>query len=124
MTDDRHAELDRITIGGARRHDAPIVLAAHDPEWRRLYEREARRKRGVLGDRVRVLEHAGSTLVPGLAAKPVIDIRRTGDLAYRPPSRGSVTSGPIATAVRCHSAYCATTPSSSTTSSASNVPLA
>ena len=31
---------------------------------------------------------------------------------------------PAATAVRCHSAYCATTPSSSTTSSASNVPLA
>jgi GrpB-like predicted nucleotidyltransferase (UPF0157 family) len=94
MTDDRHAELDRITIGGARRHDAPIVLAAHDPEWRRLYEREARRIRGVLGDRVRVLEHAGSTSVPGLAAKPVIDIilgvpDSRDEAAYVPPLEGA-----------------------------------
>jgi GrpB-like predicted nucleotidyltransferase (UPF0157 family) len=36
--------------------------------------RLATTSRGVLGDRVRVLEHAGSTSVPGLSAKPVIDI--------------------------------------------------
>ena len=39
-----------------------------------LYEREAARIRSLLGDRVRLLEHAGSTSVPGLAAKPIIDI--------------------------------------------------
>jgi len=40
------------------------------------------------------------------------------------PSRGAVSSGPLATPVRSHGPYCATTPSSSATSSAANVPLA
>ena len=40
-----------------------------------LYEREAARVRAILGDRVRLLEHAGSTSVPGLPAKPIIDMR-------------------------------------------------
>ena len=39
-----------------------------------LYEREAARIRSVLGERVLRLEHVGSTSVPGLAAKPIIDI--------------------------------------------------
>jgi GrpB-like predicted nucleotidyltransferase (UPF0157 family) len=51
-----------------------IYLAEYDPEWPRLFAREAERIRAALGDRVRLLEHAGSTSVPGLAAKPRIDI--------------------------------------------------
>jgi GrpB-like predicted nucleotidyltransferase (UPF0157 family) len=39
-----------------------------------LYEREAARVRGILGDRVLLLEHAGSTSVPGLPAKPIVDM--------------------------------------------------
>jgi GrpB-like predicted nucleotidyltransferase (UPF0157 family) len=54
--------------------NGPIYLAEYDPEWPRLYAREAERIRAALGDRVRLLEHAGSTAVPGLAAKPRIDI--------------------------------------------------
>jgi GrpB-like predicted nucleotidyltransferase (UPF0157 family) len=54
--------------------NGPILLAEYDPEWPRLYAREAERIRGALGERVRLLEHAGSTSVPGLAAKPRIDI--------------------------------------------------
>jgi GrpB-like predicted nucleotidyltransferase (UPF0157 family) len=50
------------------------VLADYDPEWPRLYQREADRIRSLLGDRVLRLEHIGSTSVPGLAAKPIIDI--------------------------------------------------
>jgi GrpB-like predicted nucleotidyltransferase (UPF0157 family) len=52
----------------------PIQIADYDPEWPRLFEREAARVRATLGDRVLLLEHAGSTSVPGLAAKPKIDM--------------------------------------------------
>lgn len=56
------------------RHGGPIVLVESDPEWPRLFAREAARIREVLGDQVLRLEHVGSTSVPGLAAKPVIDV--------------------------------------------------
>jgi GrpB-like predicted nucleotidyltransferase (UPF0157 family) len=74
MDDVRQAELDGVWIDGAPRHDKPIHLAPYNPEWPSWYEAEAIRIRTALGDRVRLLEHAGSTSVPGLSAKPVIDI--------------------------------------------------
>jgi GrpB-like predicted nucleotidyltransferase (UPF0157 family) len=51
-----------------------ILIADYSPNWPQLFEREAARIRLVLGPRVLRIEHAGSTSVPGLAAKPVIDI--------------------------------------------------
>jgi len=51
-----------------------IQIADYDPEWPRLFAREARRIQAVLGDRVLLIEHVGSTSVPGLAAKPRIDV--------------------------------------------------
>ena len=51
-----------------------IQLVDYDPAWPELFRREAERIRAVLGDRVLLLEHVGSTSVPGLAAKPIIDI--------------------------------------------------
>jgi GrpB-like predicted nucleotidyltransferase (UPF0157 family) len=51
-----------------------VLLAEYDPEWPALFEREATRIRGALGDRVLLLEHLGSTSVPGLPAKPIIDM--------------------------------------------------
>jgi GrpB-like predicted nucleotidyltransferase (UPF0157 family) len=72
MTDE--ADLRAVTIGEPTRADGPITLADYDPRWPALYEHEATRIRAALGDRVLLLEHAGSTSVPGLAAKPVIDI--------------------------------------------------
>nr|WP_116203780.1 GrpB family protein [Amycolatopsis circi] len=68
------ASIQAAFVGTAPKHGKPITLAEYDPEWPRLYEREAARIRDVLGERVLVLEHVGSTSVPGLAAKPVIDI--------------------------------------------------
>jgi GrpB-like predicted nucleotidyltransferase (UPF0157 family) len=56
------------------RLDGPVLLAEYDPQWPVLYEREAARIRSVLGERVLLLEHVGSTSVPGLAAKPIVDI--------------------------------------------------
>ena len=55
-------------------HDAPIHLAEYDPEWPALFRREEERVRRALGEKVLRLEHIGSTSVPGLAAKPIIDI--------------------------------------------------
>lgn len=84
------AQMDAITVGGAKPHDAPVTLVEYDPAWPRLFEAEARRIRGALGEQVSRLEHTGSTSVPGLAAKPIIDITLivpdSGDeAAYVPP---------------------------------------
>ena len=53
---------------------ASIQIVDYDPEWPRLYEREAARVQTALGERILLLEHVGSTSVPGLAAKPKIDM--------------------------------------------------
>ena len=63
-----------MTIDKRPRHDGPIVLVDYDDAWPVRFEREARRIRAALGARAMLLEHAGSTSVPGLAAKPIIDI--------------------------------------------------
>ena len=78
------------TIGELQVHDGPVHLDDYDPAWPGWFEREARRIRAALGERVRLLEHAGSTSVPGLAAKPIIDIvlavpDSTDEGAYVPP---------------------------------------
>jgi GrpB-like predicted nucleotidyltransferase (UPF0157 family) len=60
-----------------------IEIADPDPAWRRQYDTLASRIREALGWRVLQLEHVGSTSVPELAAKPVIDI----DLTVADPGR-------------------------------------
>lgn len=52
----------------------PVVIADYDPQWPILFEEEKGRIQGVIGERVLAIEHIGSTAVPGLGAKPVIDI--------------------------------------------------
>jgi GrpB-like predicted nucleotidyltransferase (UPF0157 family) len=54
--------------------DGPVILVDYDPDWDALYLREAARIRTALGDRLLLIEHVGSTAVPGLAAKPKLDI--------------------------------------------------
>jgi GrpB-like predicted nucleotidyltransferase (UPF0157 family) len=54
--------------------NSPIELHAYNPVWPSIYAGLARDIRAALGAKVRLLEHAGSTSVPGLSAKPVIDI--------------------------------------------------
>jgi len=66
--------LAKVTIGGPQALTGPIEIRDYHPAWPALYLREAERIRGVLGDRVVRLEHVGSTSVPGMPAKPVIDI--------------------------------------------------
>lgn len=51
-----------------------VVLVAYDPSWPAQFEQLAGRIRAALGDDALQIEHIGSTSVPGLSAKPVIDI--------------------------------------------------
>jgi GrpB-like predicted nucleotidyltransferase (UPF0157 family) len=67
-------ELARVTIGGPRPLTEPIEISEYDPRWPEWYEREEARIRSVLGERVIRIEHVGSTSVPDLPAKPIIDI--------------------------------------------------
>lgn len=67
-------QIRAATVGELRPRSGPIQLVDYDPQWPRLFHREADRVRAALGDRVRLIENVGSTSVPGLAAKPIIDI--------------------------------------------------
>ena len=51
-----------------------IVVADYDPAWPRMFEEERARLSAALGPQVLTIEHIGSTAVPGLAAKPIIDL--------------------------------------------------
>jgi GrpB-like predicted nucleotidyltransferase (UPF0157 family) len=51
----------------------PVILAAYDPEWPRLAAGHSRRLQ-ALGSALVIVHHIGSTSVPGLAAKPIIDL--------------------------------------------------
>jgi GrpB-like predicted nucleotidyltransferase (UPF0157 family) len=68
------AELQAVTVGPVTRLGGPVELSEPDPAWPALFEREADRIRSLLGDDALVVEHVGSTSVPGLPAKPIIDI--------------------------------------------------
>ena len=83
-------EILAARVGGDAPTYVPIILSDYDPEWPRLYAREERRIRAALGERTVLLEHVGSTSVPGLAAKPRIDILlvvpdSADEPAYVPP---------------------------------------
>jgi len=52
-----------------------IVITEYDANWRVLFEEEAHRLRAAFGSAALRIEHVGSTSVPGLAAKSVIDIQ-------------------------------------------------
>jgi GrpB-like predicted nucleotidyltransferase (UPF0157 family) len=51
-----------------------IVVAEHDVEWTAAFAAERERLSAVVGDAALGIEHIGSTAVPGLPAKPIIDI--------------------------------------------------
>ena len=53
---------------------SPVYVVPYDPAWPQWYEEEKARLQADIGAYVHSIEHMGSTAVPGLAAKPVIDI--------------------------------------------------
>lgn len=51
-----------------------VEVAPYDPAWPGLFQAEAARLAAVFGEELRAIHHMGSTSVPGLAAKPIVDI--------------------------------------------------
>jgi GrpB-like predicted nucleotidyltransferase (UPF0157 family) len=61
--------------GGDHDCRAMIEIVPYDSAWPERFARLGRELRGALGDLAMRIDHIGSTAVPGLAAKPVIDIQ-------------------------------------------------
>ena len=70
-------EIQAYSVDIIKPLTGPIAFVEYDPDWPALFAREEARIRSILGGRVLRLEHTGSTSVPGLAAKPIIDITMT-----------------------------------------------
>ncbi|WP_121821586.1 GrpB family protein [Halostella salina] len=51
-----------------------VSLAPHDPAWAERYAAEVDRLRAVVGDDISEFHHVGSTAVPGVPAKPIVDV--------------------------------------------------
>ena len=84
------AEIEAVTVGEPTRLQGPVHLAEYDPGWPALFRAEAAALREVLGSSARRVEHVGSTSVPGLVAKPIIDMLlvvadSAAEAAYAPP---------------------------------------
>ena len=89
------------TIGTLKPLSSRILIVDYDQQWPELFGREAVRIRAALGNRALRIEHTGSTAVPGLVAKPIIDmllvvIDSTDEDAYVPDleAAGYVASYP------------------------------
>lgn len=69
---ERDAYLDEVLIGGREKRE--IVIVDYDPAWPARFELERDLVRRALDKAPLGIEHIGSTAVPGLAAKPIIDL--------------------------------------------------
>ena len=66
--------LKQVTIGNVSELCGLIELKEYDPAWAALYEAERQKINNALKRNGIIIEHVGSTSVPGLCAKPIIDI--------------------------------------------------
>ncbi|HUJ12095.1 MAG TPA: GrpB family protein [Verrucomicrobiae bacterium] len=64
--------MNEVLIGGIEKRE--IVIADYDPRWPQKFQKHAEILSQTLGSKALAIEHVGSTSVPGLAAKPIIDI--------------------------------------------------
>jgi len=67
-------QLRQSTVGELKPFESSITLVEYDPVWPENFAREAQRIKATLSERAIRVEHVGSTSVPGLMAKPIIDI--------------------------------------------------
>lgn len=67
-------EIAAATVGEVEPYAVEVVLEDYNPAWPDWYAEEEAVIRAALGDVALRIEHTGSTSVPGLAAKPLIDI--------------------------------------------------
>jgi GrpB-like predicted nucleotidyltransferase (UPF0157 family) len=91
---DKVASIDKhfaaVTIGDRQPLNSTIHLAPYHADWPSQFLQHANLIREALAEKVLLLEHVGSTSVPGLAAKPIIDIilavaDSADESAYVPP---------------------------------------
>ena len=87
LTEERIREY---TIGELHPISGTIAIVDYNPRWPELFLIEAGRIRALLGDAALRIEHTGSTSVPGLAAKPIIDMllvvaNSADEASYVPP---------------------------------------
>jgi len=67
-----------------------VRLSPYNPQWKKLYEQERERVVSVIGEYILDIQHVGSTSIPGVKAKPIIDIAigvkdlRTGRNCIKP----------------------------------------
>jgi GrpB-like predicted nucleotidyltransferase (UPF0157 family) len=71
MTED---QIRAAIVGEFKPLQGRVLLVDSDPDWPVIFQHEAERIRSALGERALQIEHIGSTSVPGLTAKPIIDV--------------------------------------------------
>ena len=71
-SENRDTHLDAVLIGGRERR--AIVICDYDHAWPERFNEERARVLSALGSVALRIEHIGSTAVPGLAAKPIVDV--------------------------------------------------
>lgn len=74
MTELTDEYIQKVIVNGNVEHNQTIQLNPYDEKWPALFEREKERILKILKDKALMIEHIGSTSVPGLTAKPIIDI--------------------------------------------------
>jgi GrpB-like predicted nucleotidyltransferase (UPF0157 family) len=74
QADTRNEYLLAVTVGERKPLNSTVYLAPYDPDWPKRFELQASGIRDALSEKVLLLELVGSTSVPGLPAKPVIDM--------------------------------------------------
>jgi len=67
-------QIRAYTVGELQPLQGRVVLADYDPLWPQFFLTEAQALQNVLGERALMIEHVGSTSVPGLPAKPIVDM--------------------------------------------------
>ena len=74
MTGMSDEQVRAASVGAPPLEYQEIIVLDYDPKWPQWFDEAAERIRNALGDKVLGIHHVGSTSVPGLAAKPLIDI--------------------------------------------------
>jgi GrpB-like predicted nucleotidyltransferase (UPF0157 family) len=84
--------LRAVTVGEIMSLNSAIHLSPYNPGWASHFQWLSIQKRDALSEKVLLLEHVGSTSVPGLCAKPIIDMvlavsNSADEPSYIPPLR-------------------------------------
>ena len=74
VVDTTELSIEEVADAIWRNITEEVALVPYDPAWPQMFEAERKNIEAALGDRVIEIHHIGSTAIPGLAAKPVIDI--------------------------------------------------